>query len=54
MELLQFLTIAPTPILAIVLIALWKIDRRLLKVETVLDRHWHGNGGNNRKPVSKP
>ena len=36
MDLIQLLTIAPTPILAVVLFALWKIDRRLLKVETKL------------------
>lgn len=44
MEFIQFLTIAPTPILAVVLIALWKIDRRLLTVETTLKTHWkNGN-----------
>ena len=36
MDVIQILTIAPTPILAVVLVALWKIDRRLLKVETKL------------------
>lgn len=33
MDLIQILTVAPTPILLVVLVALWKIDRRLLKVE---------------------
>ncbi len=40
MNIMEFLTVAPTPILAVVLIALWKIDRRLLKVETTLAMHW--------------
>jgi hypothetical protein len=35
--LLQFLTVAPTPLLILVIVALWKIDRRLLKVETKLE-----------------
>ena len=36
MEIIEILQVAPTPILAVVLVALWKIDRRLLKVETKL------------------
>ncbi len=36
MDFMQFLQSAPTPILMIVLVALYKIDRRLLKVETKL------------------
>lgn len=40
MNIMEFLAVAPTPILAVVLIALWKIDRRLLKVETTLSLHW--------------
>jgi len=34
--LISFLTMAPTPLLVLVIGALWKIDRRLLKVEIKL------------------
>lgn len=35
-EMLIFLQIAPTPLLGVVLYAVWKLDRRLLKVEIIL------------------
>lgn len=34
---MEILQVAPTPILGLVLLALYKIDRRLLKVETKLE-----------------
>lgn len=43
MNIMEFLTVAPTPILAVVLIALYKIDRRVLKLETTLQTHWKNN-----------
>ena len=39
MTAIDILAAAPTPILAVVLIALYKIDRRLLRVEVELKAH---------------
>ncbi len=36
MDIMQLLQLAPTPILTVVLWSLWKIDRRLVRVETFL------------------
>jgi hypothetical protein len=42
-EFAEFLAAAPTPLLLIVLVALHRFDRRLVRVETILENDYDVN-----------